>query len=317
MDWFNEGYWKIGDPYPNPSETAMQYLSTAGYAGDFPANAEYYIKDDLYYAYQHPQDFYHKAITLDSFKKMDFDIIISSIPTHDRVYASLRDKYQPQAKHICHIGNTDQNSSCTNILSSISPNSFHASDYENICFCRQEFDVDLFNYVPFNYGSEGKRKLISLIHYMQSYPLLREFENTLPEYQFETYGCGMPLGCIQTKREMAVKMREAFWGWNIRAAGFGDGYSGHTFLNWCASGRPLIVRLSDNEQYPPSPILKPDINCIDISNISIDNAVRKIRDFSSPDKHRSMCEDMFNTFKNEVNFDRDAEKVKAFLEVLK
>lgn len=317
MEWFNEGYWRVGDPYPNPSSVAMQYLSTEGYMGEFPANAEYYVKEDVYYAYQHQQDFYHKAITLDTFKKMDFDILISSIPAHDKTHARLVDKYQPQAKHICHIGNTDQTSSGTNIMTSISPNSFHASDYENICFCRQEFDVDMFKYTPFDYGSTEKRKIMSITQYMQSYPLMSEFEERLTEYQFDAYGCGMPLGDIHPKRKIAQKMGEAFFGWNIRAPGFGDGYSGHTFLNWCASGRPLIVRLSDNSQYPPSPILKPDRNCIDISNISIDDAVRKVREFSSPDKHRAMCEDMFNTFKNEVNFDRDAEKVRAFLEVLK
>lgn len=317
MEWFHKGYWKIGDPYPNPSDTAMQYLSTEGYIGEFPANAEYYVENDIYYAYQRPQDFYHKAITLDTFKRMNFDIIISSIPAHDEAYAKLLDKYQPQAKHICHIGNNAQTSSCKNIMSSMPPDSFPILDYQNVCFCRQEFDVDMFKYIPFNYDLEGKRKLISILHYMQSFPLMLEFEKKLTEYQFESYGCGMPLGDIPTKRKMALKMREAFFGWFIRAPRFGDGYSGHTFLNWCASGRPLIARLNDNSQYPPSPLLKPDINCIDISDISIDDAIRKIRDFSKPDKHRILCEEMFNTFKTEVNFDRDAEKVKAFLEVLK
>lgn len=317
MEWFNEGYWKIGDPYPDPSDTAMQYLSTSGYTGDFPANAEYYVEDDIYYTYQRPQDFYHKAITFETFKKMDFDIIISSIPAHDEAYAKLRDMYQPQAKHICHIGNNGQTSTCKNIMSSMIPGSFSISEHQNVCYCRQEFDVNMFKYGSFGYGSTEKRKIMSITHYLQSYQLMLEFKNTLPEYQFEAYGCGMPLGDIPTKREMAQKMREAFYGWFIRAPGFGDGYSGHTFLNWCASGRPLIVRLSDNKQYPPSPILKPDINCIDISDISIDAAIRKIREFSNPDKHRFICEQMHNTFKAEVNFNSDAEKVRAFLEVLK
>lgn len=316
MDWFHEGYWKIGDSYPDPHDTAMQYLSTEGYTGEFPANMEYYVEDDIYYTYQRPQDFYHKAITLETFKKMDFDVVISSIPPHDEAYAKMLKKYQPQAKHICHVGNTSQKSSCKNIMSSIHPGSFLVLSYQNVVFCRQEFDINVFKYVPFDY-SEEKRKIISILHYMQSLPLMQEFKKKLIEHQFESYGCDMPLGDIHTKKEMALKMREAFFGWFIRAHGFGDGYSGHTFLNWCASGRPLIVRLSDNRRYPISPILKPDINCIDISDVPIEEAVRKIREFSNPDTHRVMCEQMFNTFKNEVNFDRDAEKVKAFLEVLK
>lgn len=315
IDWFSEGYWKIGSPYPDPHDTAMQYLSTEGYTGTFPANAEYYVEDDIYYTYQPAQDFYHKAITFETFKKMDFDVIISSIPAHDKAYTKLLKKYQPCTKHICHVGNSGQTSSCENIMSSMHP--FPVSSSQNVVFCRQEFDINIFKYIPFDYNSEEKRRVISILHYMQSLPLMREFGKKLSEHQFESYGCGMPLGDISIKRKMAQKMQEAFFGWFIRAPGFSDGYSGHTFLNWCASGRPLIVRLSDNKPYPPSPILKPDINCIDISNISIEEAIRKIREFSDPDKHRLICEEMFNAFKTNVNFDRDAEKVKAFLEVLK
>ena len=64
-------------------------------------------------------------------------------------------------------------------------------------------------------------------------------------------------------------------------------------------------------------ILIPGETCIDVGNMGFDEAVKTIREYSNPETHLAMCEKVIGVFKREVNFDSDAKKLKAFLEVLK
>jgi len=47
---------------------------------------------------------FQQAITLDRFKEEKYDAIISSVPQHWEPFEELRKRYQPQAKHIFHMG---------------------------------------------------------------------------------------------------------------------------------------------------------------------------------------------------------------------
>lgn len=61
----------------------------------------------------------YKAITFDYFKENKFDIIVSSIYNHVELFEDLKNKYQPQAKHIFQAGNNwPPHPLAVNILSS-------------------------------------------------------------------------------------------------------------------------------------------------------------------------------------------------------
>ena len=307
MEWLQEGYWKIGDPYPD-NVTAMQYLRTEGYTGEFPTNAEYYIEDGIYYTYQPSQDFHHKAITFETFKKMNFDIIISSIPAHDVAYAELVKKYQPHAKHISQMGNVWTQNRVKNVMCSFPQSLINIRSNQNVVFYNQEFSLNMFKYVP---PSDTKR-ITSFVHLLPKPELFYKYKTHLSNFEFKAHGVGTPDGCLSTHSDIANAMSNSTFGWHVKPGG--DGY-GHCLHNWLACGRPIITQLSDYHHY--SDLLVPDETCIDIGTNDFEENTSKILQYSEPEAHKRMCETTYKLFKDKVDFNNDAEKVKAFLEVLK
>lgn len=307
MDWLHEGYWKIGDPYPG-NVTAMQYLRTEGYIGEFPTNAEYYIEGDVYYTYQPSQDFYHKAITLDTFKKMDFDIIISSIPAHDEAYAKLLDTYQPQAKHISQMGNIWEQNRVKNVMCSFPQSRINVQSDQNVVFYNQEFDLDMFKYV----SPLDTKRITSFVHLLPKPELFNKYKTALNNFEFKAYGVGTPDGCLMNHLDIANAMVNSTFGWHVKPGG--DGY-GHCLHNLLACGRPIITHLSDYKHY--SNLLIPGETCIDLEANTFERNIEIIKECSEPSVHRKMCETTYKVFKENVDFNSDAEKVKAFLDVLK
>ena len=305
MDWFRGGYWKIGDPYHDPSYIAMQYLSTVGYKGEFPANADYYVEDDVYYAYQLVQNFYHKAVTFETFKKMNFDIIISSIPAHDDAYANLLKKYQPQAKHISQMGNMWTQTNVQNVMLSVPA---ETSPEQNVVHYNQEFDLSVFKYTD----PIVKDKIIAaFIHSLPLKDLFINFKHALPQFDFKEYGIGNKDGFLPLITDIANTMCKSTFGWMVKP---NDGY-GHILHNWLACGRPVITNINDYSHHRN--ILIPGETCIDIGNMKFDDVTKTIREYSNFETHLAMCRKTIEVFRREVNFGKDAEKIQAFLEVLK
>ena len=307
MDWLYEGYWKIGDPYPG-DVTAMQYLRTEGYTSELPTNAEYYIEDDVYYTYQPSQDFYHKAVTFETFKKMNFDIIISSIPAHDDAYANLLKKYQPQAKHISQMGNMWTRNHVKNVMCSFPQSRINVQPDQNVVFYNQEFDLNVFKYVP---PSDTKR-ITSFVHLLPKPELFYKYKTHLSNFEFKAYGVGTPDGCLSSHPDIANAMINSTFGWHVKPGG--DGY-GHVLHDWLACGRPIITHFSDYRHY--SNLLIPRETCINLEANTFERNIEIIKECSEPSVHKRMCETTYKVFKENVNFNSDAEKVKAFLEVLK
>ncbi|MEK6881264.1 MAG: hypothetical protein AABY22_16705, partial [Nanoarchaeota archaeon] len=108
-DWQSEGFWKIADPYGDNSDTIMQFLGISpGWKPKDqtpPLNDVSYKEGDVYQLFEYPHGTRHKAITLETFKEMDIDIVIASIPAHFAPFQRLIDLYKPKAKLICHFGN--------------------------------------------------------------------------------------------------------------------------------------------------------------------------------------------------------------------
>jgi hypothetical protein len=56
------------------------------------------------------------------------------------------------------------------------------------------------------------------------------------------------------------------------------------------------------------------VNCIDLDLGTKEENIEKIRYFSKPDNHIELCKSTAESFKEKVNFDREFEEIKAFLE---
>ena len=308
MEWYTKGFWNIGDPYPNPADTAKQYLGIDDRTWDpyKNLNGDFTVEDGIYNVYDPVHDVHQKAITFDKFKEMDIDIVIASYPFgHDETYKRLVAEHKPKAKLIGHIGNIGQQSSLHDVLCSTAP--FPVD--KNIVFYHQEFDLS--NYF---YESPGEHRLVrSFINLLPLADLFQKYKEALPKFKFEAYGAGCPDGTVSSDEKIGEKMRESAFGWHVKPGG--DGF-GHVIHNWYASGRPVITHGTDYLGKLAGQLLVDDITCIDLELDSFENNIEKIKYWSQPENHKEMCENAFKRFQLVVNFDREAEEIKHFFENL-
>ena len=309
MDWYERGYWHIGDPYDTPHETAEQFL---GMSESYKSLGAWFDQ------HQPSQDFNQHCVTMGDFQAMDFDIIISSHTLNDASYADLTKKFQPQATHISHVGNNDQNTTIPFVITSVDPKRLQPVKGQKVVYCRQEFDQEIFRYQPPTY--EGTPKIKSFISPLganeEARELFLDVEQALPSFDFKMHGNFLEDrdGNVSPLAAIAQKMRESLWGWSVIAPGFLDGLGGHIFQNWIASGRPLIVRMEDFEPFPNSPILQPGKNCLDITGMDVEGIASTIRTLSEPENHLQMCRNMKEVADRVIDFERDERNIRAFLE---
>lgn len=235
-DWFLEGFWRIAEPYNNHWVTVNQYLSV--HQSEIPNEPRYRlnkvekVQNGVYYIGS------HRAIELQTFKEMEFDYIIASIPKHYREFTRLRDLYQPKAKVICQVGNQFDFPFewVSNILSS--------TKYENIplekntVFYHQEFPLDIFSFQPIS----NTRKISSFLHLFSQridYPLWLELQLKMPEWTFKEYGSQGKESYLQTDMELARAMHDSDIVMHFKEEG--DGF-GHIVHNVFATGRVLVTK---------------------------------------------------------------------------
>lgn len=317
MEWYHQGYWNV---YPHPA-TAQQFLSlncviqmpTDVHGFELPKTSRFnenyvYGEDGIYYILDQGRGKIRRAITLDKFKDMKFDIIISSMPGHIPLFNKLISLYQPTAKHIFQEGNNwGCLSGIKNILSSTAP--FTTPSDVNVCFYSQEFNLDLFSYVP----PVNRKQVNSYIHFMREPEVHILYKKSLPEFSFTTYGAGMDthFGPIE---DGATAYKNSGWTWHVKPEGDGYGYS---VIRSGACGRPLIVKANYYVGKKAAPLMEDLHTCIDISRRSVQENISLIRKYSEPEEHNRLCDNMYRRFTEVINFDNEFEKIKVFLSNLR
>jgi hypothetical protein len=319
MEWQEQGYWKVFD---HPA-TALQFLSINQQEDPGPPgldgevfekedleNWEYAFQDDIYYVRDFSKDVINKAITLDKFKDTKFDILIASIPQHINPFLELIRRYQPQAKLIFQVGNSWTHfPGVKNILSSTAP--FAINPGVNICFYHQEFDLNIFRYVPPE--SENNKVVNSYIHYMKELNVLDVYKTHLPDWRFTTYGAGMD-DVLHNQFDISNTIINSGWTWHIKPEG--DGY-GHSLYNSYACGRPTIINCNYYAGKSADTLLEDTVTCIDIGNRGVPDNIEVLKNFSNPDAHAQMCENAYNRFCEVVNFDEEEIRIRKFIENLR
>lgn len=321
MEWYDQGYWEL---YPNlPRVTADQYLTTNQC---FPrdvhgfllpermklnANARYDDEDGIYYIEDPSTKKVHRGITLEKFADTEFNIIISSVPSHIPRFNKLINDFQPKARHIFQVGNAwGHQAGVKNILSSTAP--FPVPRGVHACFYHQEFDTNIFKYIP----PTNHKKVRSYIHYMRGMNVYQQYKNTLtPQgWDFFTFGAGME-GDLCYMGDIAKEMNEMGWNWVWKPEG--DGY-GHSIHNAYACGRPAIINGNHYRGKLAENLLQDQHTCLDISRYNVHEACQLLEKFSKPEHHIRMCENAHQRFKQVCDFDIEFEqKIKPFLENLR
>ena len=313
MSWFTEGYWALN----NLEDTAKQYLEI----GNTPKDGTMKLSDgklvgDVYQI----QDYHHysiqKGITLDTFKKLKFDILIASVPAHIKPFKELIARYQPQAKLIFQMGNhfseVDdllRSGEIKNLMASTIPFPTYGA---NAVFYHQEFDLNVFK----PSGKPVEKMITSFINVlnenggMQNYYSLKSI---MPEYQFFSYGGQCDDGSVVGIDNMARIMGESAFGFMCKSGG--DGF-GHNLHNFFAVGTPVIINYSEYKDKLGGLLTIPDETCI-IAEISDDmnTVAEKIRSIS-PSKYEWMRQRTFARFQEVVNFSKEQKDIEKFLERL-
>lgn len=304
-DWLTQGYWRVAEPYGNAPDTVNQYLGINDRQWDAykSLNGGNYYQDGVYHVYDEAHHFTHKAITYAQFQQMEFDFVVATHPLHGNFSQLLRT--QPKARYIAQIGNEGQTTDAVNVL--CSTRGFKPKPYQNIQYYHQEFDLS-------EYFSTPPLSATTINSFVVSLPepdLYYRYQHALPELSFHAYGVGSPDGSVSESR-IPQMMRESGFGYHVKHL---DGY-GHVIHQWYASGRPVITRKSFYQGKVAEPLLIDGKTCIDLDAHTFEENVRIIRHWTEPENHLRMCANARDIFHAVVNFDKEAEVIKHWLDYL-
>ena len=319
LDWKDSGYWKILDLCLNEyqrREKLLELLIPNGIPPSSTQSWNHVISSDLDFCVV---DQYggclkrHKAVTFKQFKQMKFDLIIATFINNVIPFEELARIYQDNCPVIVQVGNEWDLNCLTekNVLASIKP---RETDIKNIVFYKQEFDQTIFaptNVVPDNL-------LSSFVCYDDISPPDLEYLSKLEaqffgSYQVKLYGKHSPDGFIESQKKLSQLMEQSKFGVQIKAVG--DGF-GHTLHHWFSRGRPVIFRGSYYKDTLAGFMLIHNQTGFDIDKVSPEDLVRIISNMSDSD-YRLMCSNVKNTFRQFVDFDRDARNVQKFIEKIR
>lgn len=315
MEWYHEGFWAIN----NLEDTARQFLDLGSQPQDAtaPLNDVDTGKNDqkgkVYTMFDPGLETTHKACTLDYFKLHQFDYVIASIPQHVEPFKELIKRYNPSAKLIVQIGNNWQNYDFgdTPVLASVRG----PIKATKAIYYHQEFDLTVFNDTPV----PATRKVYSFVNVIEEKPsawsdycsLKRLMERT--GWEFRAYGGQCPDGNMTGPRQLAKKMREAAFIFNVKPGG--DGF-GHIIHNAYAVGRPVITRSSHYKGQLAEDLLVPG-TFIDLDRYGAVEVQNLLTSYMlDPDDLEAMGRRAASRFDEVVDYTQEAKEIKSWIKNL-
>ena len=327
MDWKTEGFWA---QHGHQDEVAECYLSTedgrcaellsrydtlagkswAIYSLHLPRIGSIYDNLDGTFLIEDKSkvNCYQRGITLEAFKEMEFDIVISSVPIHAETFDRLVKEHQPTARHIFHMGNRwPIPSNVRNVMSS--------SPVDTTCHSimyHQEFDLDVFRYQE----PVDSHDITSYVYFPESAQLFKEIEQHLSGIQCNFVGNiqGHKDDIVLTSQDLATRFHKSLFTWLIKPGGEGFG---HVLFNSYACGRPAIIRRSDYKNLAGDSLLEDGVTCIFIDNRNATELSSVIQRLIDSNKHEDMCRAAYQRFCEVVNFDNEFVNIERFLGELK
>lgn len=315
-EWFENGFWKIAEPYNNNPETVKQFLLLdSRYTpvdGTPPLNKEFtsavthwQIKDEIH-------GFIEKAITFEQFEAMDIDIIVASIPAHWNSFEVLRRRFKPKAKLICHMGNifweTESFIKFGNVKNLMSSTIPFETKIPNKIFYHQEQPI-----LPFEAIKSEKKFIRSFVHLLPKREQFLTYKKLLPEFQWEAYGADCPDGYTRTLQDLYHKMQESTWVYHVKP--YGDGYG----WNWHSAfmvGRPILTEFHDYHDKLGGLLFEDGVTGIDLDKGTVEENTARIRHYSEPEIHQKMCMQTRKRFEEIVQYEKEAQDMRRFIENL-
>jgi hypothetical protein len=321
MGWFDRWFWNF-ERAAHGDAVARQYL--VGVWPEAVNHGDHWTVDDP----THPGRV-RKGVELDQALSQEWDIVLCSLTHNEQAFARLA--VQVGAHYGVQVGNVGQVQNVAGegagwdatefALLSTTTAGVHVPKPHVIY--RQEFSLKDFRYEwpPANTNSvasfiqcfpENGPFYEDFLHFAREYPT---------EFDWKVYGAygtapsdEFACGNLPSTPDVARGMRDTRTAWH--AKWWSDGY-GHVVHNLAAVGRPKVGPLGYYEDKLAGPLHVDGVTSWDTNhrtNAEVVDILRKLRD--DDDFHEQTCEAVRARFDEVVNFDEDAENVKALLESL-
>lgn len=314
-EWYERGFWAL---YNHPA-TVEQYLGINGATPDGtpPLNEVVGKIGRVWLCHDIDSAFSNKAIEIDTFMTMPFDIVIASIPQHIEPFARLCAIHPNHPKLIYQIGNQwnlEPNAPVKNILASAKIN--NVPDGFNFVSYHQEFDTNIFK-PSFPTNNKNIASFVNCFGldglFDKDWQLFQQVEKMMPDWQFKSFGGQCRDGSANGSVAVAEMMEQSRFIWHTKAGG--DGY-GHIIHNSAAMARPLITKRNYYIGKLGEDLMIDGVTCIAIDDLGVDEIVNKINYYNDNQRYGQLVQNVSDNFRNKVNFDLEAEKIKNFLGML-
>ena len=314
-DWYTKGFWRYSD---NPS-TIKQYLEPSSDVAGMKVGAAKPadVRPDGVYEWPWHEGENHytmRAVTLEAFKRMDWQFVIASVCNHEEPFARLIREHAPGAVLIRQMGNIHDHFDEVNTKNVLNSTMHEVPAGINTVRYHQEFDLKVYRPDP----PPDTRTVKSFLHafatteppqLVSDHQLYHAMQKAMPDFTFKCHGVLCEDGNLpsadmpQAIRSSAFVCHLKFWG---------DGF-GHTLHNAGACGKPVITKLRYFEGMMAGELLEAGKTAIDLCDDVASN-VEMIRYWSEPSRYAELSRNMRERFLKVVDFDAEFERIKAFLD---
>jgi hypothetical protein len=254
-------------------------------------------------------DHRRKLVTWQQANAMRWDYVLASVALHQDSFAGLSDKWGARLIH--QIGNAryqiDRRSQVLTLASVALPR--HLKPRGPCVVYHQEFDRKVFSHTPIG----NPERVSSFMLRMNRSSCEWQWMADAKGVKWSSWGGEDPRaeGYLVPMSRVADEMRRSGWVWHDKK--IGDGY-GHVLHNAAAMGRPLIGHASHYTGRLGEPLWRDLETCIDLDKHKPVEALRLFRAIGNdPEWHAEMSANLAAEFAKRVNFDAEAEQIKAVL----
>ena len=298
FDWFDAGVWQFGHQHLG-RQLAEQFLRIDARWSDGLTSHDTH----------HPERLI-RGVTWDQARQMDWAYVVATV--QDNQTGFHRFAREHQAKYVYQVGNTNQQ-----VDWGLDPLALVSGEVPILgrgIRYHQEFDAK----GTFGYHTPVPGPTVRVASFVNCYSSMsgtyhhwQEAQALAPDFIWREHGIDGADGNLEPVSAIADQMAVADFGWHDKEQG--DGF-GHVIHNWAAIGRPLVGQSHRYRGKLAEPLWEDGVTCIDLDQHSIPDAVALMRQIvADPDRHRAMCEAIRARFDSLVDFDAEAEQIRALL----
>lgn len=311
MEWFDEGYWNFERAWHGDA-VAKQYLTPWGSdAGN------------LRYDGSHGR--WQTLIRLVEARDTKFDLVLATVAhNHEGLHRFAREN---GAKFGIQLGNVRFSAAdmaedrwdladlgLVSAVMPITPPKPHV-------IYHQEFSLEAFRHAP-----PPRHEPFRISSFVNCFPENRDsyadftrMATEHPEWDWRVYGAygSVPVdqwacGNIGVCADVGEAMRQSDIAWHAKQ--WSDGY-GHVIHNWFAVGRPVFGFARYYADQLAGPLWVDGVTSVDLGSRSpheVAGIIAALRE--DPEQHQVMCEAAARRFREIVNFDEEAGRIRALIE---